>query len=121
VDTFFWYGKFTTLCDLHWFAWLVSWALWHILDELDDFVSFQDFTEDNVLAIEVAMQLLVWQWIDGEGSLRGSGGSDEELGAIGILSCVGHAHQALLGVLQLEVLIGELGAVDCCELAQFCH
>jgi len=34
------------------------------------------------------------------------------LGSIGVLSGIGHAEKANLGVLELEVLIGELGAVD---------
>jgi hypothetical protein len=40
------------------------------------------------------------------------GGSDEELGAVGVLSSIGHGEETLLGVLQLEVLIWELVAVD---------
>lgn len=39
------------------------------------------------------------------------------MGSIGVLSGVGHAEKASLGVLQLEVLVGELGAVDCQLLA----
>ena len=50
-------------------------------------------------------------------SLPWSRGSDEELGAIGILSSVGHAKKTLLGVLQLEVLIRELCAIDYQPLA----
>ena len=46
------------------------------------------------------------------------GSGDEELGAIGVLSCIGHAKKALLGVLQLEVLIWELIAVDFDELVE---
>lgn len=34
------------------------------------------------------------------------------MGAIGVLSCVGHAEETLLGVLELEVLVGKLGPVD---------
>lgn len=45
------------------------------------------------------------------------GGSDEELRAIGVLSCVGHGEETLLGVLELEVLIWELVAVDYHQLA----
>ena len=37
---------------------------------------------------------------------------DEELGAIGVFASICHAEQALLGMLQLEVLILELGSVD---------
>ena len=42
---------------------------------------------------------------------RNSGG-DEELRAIGILTSVGHAKLSLLGMLQLEVLVGELLSID---------
>lgn len=45
-------------------------------------------------------------------SLRSNNGGDEELGAIGVRSSVGHGQETLLGVLQLEVLILELVAVD---------
>lgn len=45
-------------------------------------------------------------------SLRSNNGGDEELGAVGIRSSVGHGQETLLGVLQLEVLILELVAVD---------
>lgn len=31
---------------------------------------------------------------------------------VGVLATVGHAQETLAGVLELEVLIGELGAVD---------
>ena len=34
------------------------------------------------------------------------------MGAIGVLSGIGHAEKTGLGVLQLEVLVWELGAVD---------
>ena len=46
------------------------------------------------------------------GNLRGDDGGDEELRAVGVLSSVGHGQLALLGVLELEVLVGELVAVD---------
>ena len=47
------------------------------------------------------------------------GGSDEELGAVGVLSSIGHGEKTLLGVLQLEVLIRELAAVDYQQLASY--
>jgi hypothetical protein len=46
-------------------------------------------------------------------TLPGNGGGNEELRTIGILSRVGHAEKALLGVLKFEVLVWELGAIDC--------
>lgn len=49
----------------------------------------------------------------GEGSfIRGNNGGDEELRTVGVLAGIGHGQLALLGVLELEVLIGELVAVD---------
>jgi hypothetical protein len=44
--------------------------------------------------------------------LRGNDGGDKELGAVGVLAGVGHGQNTGLGVLELEVLIGELGTVD---------
>lgn len=44
--------------------------------------------------------------------LRGDDGGDEELGSVGVATGVGHGQETLLGVLELEVLIGELLAVD---------
>ncbi len=43
---------------------------------------------------------------------RGGDGGDEELGAVSVGAGVGHGEKARTGVLELEVLIGELGAVD---------
>ena len=37
---------------------------------------------------------------------------DKELRAVSILASIGHTQKALLGVLQLEVFIGELLSVD---------
>jgi len=55
-----------------------------------------DLTEDNVLAIQPA----------------GDNGGDEELGAVGVWSSVGHGEKSWADVLLLEVLIGELLTVD---------
>lgn len=45
-------------------------------------------------------------------NVRGDDGGDEELGAVGVLAGVGHRQLSLLGVLELEVLVGKLVAVD---------
>jgi hypothetical protein len=45
---------------------------------------------------------------------------DEELGAVGILSCIGHAEKTNLGVLELEVLVWEFVTVDCISLVHVC-
>jgi len=95
VNTFFWYGELAALCDLDVDLGFVP-RLRDILDLLHNFVALEDFAKDDVLAIKMA-------W---------GGGGDEELRAIGVLSCVGHGEEALLGVLELEVLIWELVAVD---------
>lgn len=42
----------------------------------------------------------------------GDDSGDEELGAIGVFARVRHAQQARLAVLQFEILIGKLWAVD---------
>jgi hypothetical protein len=47
--------------------------------------------------------------IHGPGSLDGG---DEELGAVGVGSSVGHGEEAGGGVLEGEVLVGELLTVD---------
>lgn len=44
--------------------------------------------------------------------VRGQHGGDEELRSVGVGAGVGHGQEADTVVLQLEVLIGELGAVD---------
>jgi len=66
------------------------------LDLVDNFVSLEDFAKNDVSSVEPA---------------RG-GGADEELGSVGIWTSVGHAEKALLGVLQLEVLIWEFFTID---------
>lgn len=58
--------------------------------------AFQNFAKHHVLAIQ-------------PGCLNGR---DKELGAIGVLACVGHAHPARPVVFQLEVLIGEAFTID---------
>jgi hypothetical protein len=39
-------------------------------------------------------------------------GADEELGTVGVGTSVGHGQDTFTSVLQDEVLVGELGAVD---------
>lgn len=45
-------------------------------------------------------------------NLRGDDSGNEELRTIGVLSGVGHGQSTLLGVLELEVLVGELVTVN---------
>lgn len=44
--------------------------------------------------------------------LRSDGCRYEELGTVGVLSRVGHAKHASLGVRQFEVLVGEFVSID---------
>lgn len=66
------------------------------LNLLDEVLALDDLAEDDVLAVEP----------------RGDDGGDEELGSVGVGSGVGHRQEEGLVVLELEVLIGELVAVD---------
>ena len=66
------------------------------LDGLNDVHALDDLAKDDVLAIEPA----------------GDDGGDEELGAVGVGTAVGHGEEAGLGVAELVVLICELVAVD---------
>jgi len=67
-----------------------------LLDLLDDIEAFNNLAKDDVGTVEPA----------------GDNGGDEELRSVGVLASVGHAQQTRLGVLHLEVLVGELLAVD---------
>lgn len=42
----------------------------------------------------------------------GNGSRDEKLRAIGIFTRIGHAQQAGLAVLQLEILVAKFGSID---------
>jgi hypothetical protein len=96
VNTFRWHLELSALGDLDSLGRLIARSLGDVLDLGDNLVALEDLAEDDVAAIEPA----------------GDGGGDEELGAVGVLAAVGHAHETLAGVLELEVLIRELGAVD---------
>lgn len=66
------------------------------LQLLDDVHSFDHCAEDHMPVVQP----------------RGLDGGDEELGSVGVWASVGHGHNARPGVLQLEVLIAELRAVN---------
>merc|ERR1719189_876520 len=66
------------------------------LDLLHDVHALGDCPEDHVLAVEP----------------RGLHGAEEELGAVGVGPRVGHGQDAGPRVLEREVLVGELVAVD---------
>jgi hypothetical protein len=65
----------------------------HFLDHIH---AFDDGAEDDVFAVEPF----------------GLGGTEEELRAVGTRTGVSHAENAWAGVLQSEVFVSELGAVD---------
>ena len=68
------------------------------LDSLDDLerLVIGHLAKDNVLAVQPARH----------------DGRDKELRAVGVLAGIGHGQQAWAGVLELEVLVLELLAVD---------
>jgi len=66
------------------------------LNLLDGVHALDNLAEDDVLAVEPG----------------GLGGAQEELAAVGVGAGVGHGQDARAGVLQLEVLVLELHAVD---------
>lgn len=65
-------------------------------DSLDNVHALLDLSKDGVLTIQPAAD----------------NGGDEELGSIGVGSSIGHRQETWGGVLQLEVLIGKLVAID---------
>ena len=66
------------------------------LDLLDELLSGNNLSEDNVLSVQPG----------------GGDGGDEELGSVGVGSSVGHGKEERLAVSVLEVLISELLSVD---------
>lgn len=96
MNTFRWYLELAALGNLDGLDRPVSWSLLDILDLLHNVVTLKHLSKDDVLAIEPA----------------GDGGSDEELTSICVLARVCHAEETLAGVLELEVFVGELFAVD---------
>ena len=75
---------------------LVARPLLDVLDPADNIHALYDLSEDDVLPVEVG------------GVLR----SEEELAAIGSRPGVSHGEEAAAGVLDNEVLIGELLSID---------
>jgi hypothetical protein len=117
VDTFFWDLKLAALDDLDNLGGLVATSSLHVLDLLDDFVALEDLAEDDVATVEPAMRSIsqvyrrTGPYTTSE-DLRSDDGGDEELRAVGVRTGVGHGQETLLGVLELEVLVLELVAVD---------
>jgi hypothetical protein len=67
-----------------------------LLDGCDDVHALGDGAEDHVLAVQPG----------------GFGGTQEELGAVGARASVSHREDTSAGVLEVEVFVGELFAVD---------
>lgn len=114
MDTFRGNLQLAALGDLDSLGWLIAGRGLGALDLLDNLIALQDLAEDDVLAIEPPCVHVsgVRQCLNRGGNLRGHDGGDEELRSVGVLARVGHGEEALLGVLELEVLIGELLTVD---------
>jgi hypothetical protein len=116
VDTFGGNLQLSALGDLDHLLGLVTGLGRRVLDLLNEFVTLEDLAEDDMTTIEPSMMLISThcfpQIFYACVNLRGEDGGDEELRAIGVLASVCHGQRALLGVLELEVLIGEFVAVD---------
>jgi hypothetical protein len=96
MNTFFGHLKLSALLDLDGHLGLIAGALFAVFNLLHNLVALEHLAKDDVLAIKPGS--------DDRG--------DEELRAVGVAASVGHAEQALLCVLELEVFIIELVAID---------
>jgi hypothetical protein len=96
VNTFLGDLKLAALGNLDRLDGLVAGSLGYALNLVDDLVALEHLAEDDVASVQPAC--------DDRGN--------EELAAVGVFAGVGHAEKALAGVLELEVLIRELCAVD---------
>ena len=113
MNTFSWNLQLSTLRNLDLFDWFVPRAGGNFFDLVDNVVAFQHLTKDHVTSIEPAvLPVNNCCIILHQRSLPSDDGGDEELRAIGVLARVRHAQQALLGVLQLKVLIFKLVSID---------
>lgn len=118
MDTFRRHLQLSALGNLHDLLRLVARLSLGVLDLLYYIKALENLAKYNVLAVQPPVSLLVPIHIIDllPGSKRrflpGDNGGNEELGAIGILARVRHGQKTGLRVLKLEVLIGELLAVD---------
>lgn len=112
MDTFFRHFDLAAFGNDNVHRRLVSCALGHFLNDLDNIVSLENFAKDNVTAVKPPASSQNMSPTDFAVYSRCNSSSDEELRAIGILACIGHAEETLLGVLQFEVLVSEFFAVD---------
>ena len=72
---------------------ILATLFFHLLDDVE---TFHNLAEDNMLAVQPA----------------GLDGADKELGAVGVGAGVSHGESAGVDVLQAEVFVLELVAVD---------
>jgi hypothetical protein len=96
VNTFGWDLELSALGNLDSLGGAVAGLGLGSLNLLDNVVALEDLAEDDVASVEP----------------RGDDGGDEKLRAVRVGSGVGHGQDALLGVLELEVLVLELGTID---------
>jgi hypothetical protein len=96
ADTFIGNLQLAALGDLDRLLGLVARVLVQVLDLVDNLIALEHLAKDDVAPVQP----------------RGNGSSYEKLATIRILARVGHGEKARLAVLQLEVLVGELLAVD---------
>ena len=83
------------------------------MDRIDDILSLDDFTKDNVGTVKPL----------------GRNESEEELRLIGVCSCVGHRKEVRLIVFEIKVLISKLepinrlttGSIAICYVPSLCH
>jgi hypothetical protein len=115
VYTFLGHLELSALSNLDGLHGLVTRALRDVLNLVHDVIAFEDLAEDDVAAIEPAGD------DGGDEELTGSTKSGVSrtqvvswrvLPSVCILARVGHAEKAFASMLELEVLIGELGTVD---------
>lgn len=119
MDTFWGHLQLSALGDLDRLLGLVAAGSLDVLDLGDNVHALEDLAENDVTAIEPPDECLSAPGLGNRRSgnmlrdnLRGNDSGDEELRAVGVLSGVGHGQHAGLGVLELEVLVGELLTVD---------
>lgn len=121
MDTFWGYLKLAALGDFDLLDWTISASLRDIFDFVDDIHSLEDFSENDMTSIEPTMRrissadinckqfpgskvghrnLIVHLILSMQGVYSRSNNSrDEELGAICVLSRIGHGKKARTGVL----------------------
>ena len=90
------HSEFTTVGDDDVFLGFVVAIDWVLFDLIEDIESIGNLSEDDVGTVEM-------------GSIDEA---EEELGAVGAWTSVGHGEDASAGVLVLEVLIIELSTID---------